>query len=162
LSPHDIRLQRLIDAPIDEAFHHWTDSESRRRWCAPDEAWFAEAESDLRIGGTWSVWFGPTAEAIYRVTGVYEEIDQPNRLVYSSVFRYPDGRSFETRTTVTFEARAGQTLLKFIDAGYPDEEDISVFEVGTLAVLDFFEQSVESPAAGGRPTATCKVLRSRR
>ena len=94
MSPRDIRLQRLIDAPIDETFHHWTDSESRRRWCAPDEEWFGEAESDLRIGGTWSVSFGPTAEEIYRVHGVYEEIDQPYRLVYSSVFRYPDGRSF--------------------------------------------------------------------
>lgn len=147
MSPRDIRLQRLIDAPIDETFHHWTDSGTRRRWCAPNDQWFAEAESDLRVGGTWSVSFGPTAEEMYRVHGVYEEIDRPNRLVYSSVFRYPDGRSFETRTTVTFEARASQTLLTFIDAGYPDDADISMFEVGTLTVLGFFERSVRSPAS---------------
>jgi len=99
---------------------------------------------------------------MYTVVGVYQEIDAPHRLVYSSVFRYPDGRSFETRTTVTFEAGASQTLLTFIDAGYPDEEDISVFEVGTLAVLDFFERSVGSPAPGGRPAATGRVPGFRR
>jgi hypothetical protein len=67
--------------------------------------------------------------------------------VYSSVFRYPDGRSFETRTTVTFEARSGQTLLTFIDAGYPTGEDLGVFEAGTVAVLDAFARAVGALAS---------------
>jgi uncharacterized protein YndB with AHSA1/START domain len=144
VSRRDIRLQRLIDAPIEVTFHHWVDSVARRRWCAPQDDWLAEATSDLRVGGAWSVMFGPTVEEMYRIEGVYREVDPPNRLVYTSVFRYPDGRSFETHTTVTFEARSGQTLLTFIDAGYPAGEDLGMFETGTVAVLDAFNRVVRA------------------
>jgi uncharacterized protein YndB with AHSA1/START domain len=147
VSDRDIRLQRLIDAPIEVTFHHWTDSEARRHWSAPEDGWITEATSDLRVGGTWSVRFGPTAEEMYTVEGVYQEVDPPNRLAYSSVFRYPDGRSFETLTTVTFEARSGQTLLTFIDAGFPAGEDLGMFENGTVAVLDAFTRVVDASAS---------------
>jgi uncharacterized protein YndB with AHSA1/START domain len=78
---------------------------------------------------------------------VYKVVDPPRGLVYSSVFRYPDGRSFETLTTVTFEARLGQTLLTFVDAGFPTGEDLGMFETGTVAVLDTFKRVVEASAA---------------
>jgi uncharacterized protein YndB with AHSA1/START domain len=122
VSNRDIRLQRLIDAPI-------------------------EVTSDLRVGGVWSVRFGPSPDEMYAVDGVYKVVDPPRRLVYSSVFRYPDGRSFETLTTVTFEARLGQTLLTFVDAGFPTGEDLGMFETGTVAVLDTFKRVVEASAA---------------
>jgi uncharacterized protein YndB with AHSA1/START domain len=77
MSDREIRLQRLIDAPIDVTFHHWTDPGSRRRWCAPEDNWMAAATSDLRVGGAWSVTFGPTAEQMYRIDGAYLEIDPP-------------------------------------------------------------------------------------
>ena len=147
MSNREIRLQRLIDAPIEVAFHEWTDPESRRQWSAPEDGWETEATSDLRVGGVWSVRFGPSPDEMYAVDGVYMVVDPPRRLVYSSVFRYPDGRSFETVTTVTFEARPGQTLLTFIDAGFPAEEDLGMFEAGTVAVLDAFKRVVETSAA---------------
>jgi uncharacterized protein YndB with AHSA1/START domain len=106
-----------------------------------------EATSDLRVGGLWSVRFGPSADEMYTVDGVYQVVDRPRHLVYSSVFRYPDGRSFETLTTVTFEGRSGQTLLTFIDAGFPSGEDLGAFETGTVAVLDAFSRVVEASAA---------------
>jgi uncharacterized protein YndB with AHSA1/START domain len=147
VSDREIRLQRLIDAPIEVAFHHWTDPDSRRDWCGPEDEWMAEATSDLRVGGAWSVSFGPSAEEMYKVFGEYEVVDSPNRLVYSSVFQYPDGRSFETRTTVTFEARSGLTLLTFVDAGFPAGEDLGMFERGTVAVLDACDRAVAASAS---------------
>lgn len=147
MSDRDIRVQRLIDAPIEFTFHQWTDPEARRQWSAPEDGWITEGTSDLRVGGVWSVGFGPTAEEMYTVDGAYEEVDPPNRLVYSSVFRYPDGRSFETLTTETFEERSGRTLLTFIDAGFSTGEDLGVFETGTLAVLNTFKRVVETSAA---------------
>lgn len=147
MSDRDIRLQRLINAPIEVTFQKWTDPESRRHWSAPEDGWVTVATSDLRVGGAWSVTFGPTPDELYKVDGIYKEVDPPDRLVYSSVFRYPDGRSFETETTVTFEARSGQTLLTFVDAGFPPGEDLGLFETGTVAVLDAFKGFVETSAS---------------
>jgi uncharacterized protein YndB with AHSA1/START domain len=147
VSNRDIRLQRLIDAPIEVTFREWTDPESRRQWSAPGVGWKTEATSDLRVGGVWRVRFEPSRDEMYAVDGVYKVVDPPRGLVYSSVFRYPDGRSFETLTTVTFEARLGQTLLTFVDAGFPTGEDLGMFETGTVAVLDTFKRVVEASAA---------------
>ena len=146
MSARGIRLQRLIDAPIEVTFHQWTDPVLRRQWCAPEDGWITEATSDLRVGGTWSVRFGPTPEQMYSVDGVYLEVVPPERLVYSSVFRYPDGRSFQTQTTVLFEARSGQTLLTFVDAGFPAGDDLGMFDRGTVAVLNAFKRVVETSA----------------
>ncbi len=148
MTSRDIRLQRLIDTTPDVAFHQWVDPDARRQWYAPDEGWTAEAETDLRVGGSWRVSFGPTPAEMYRTEGVFEEIDPPRRLVYSSTFRYPDGRSFETHVTVTFEARGGKTLLTFTDAGYPSDEERAEFERGWPDFLDAFERTVAQGQAG--------------
>jgi uncharacterized protein YndB with AHSA1/START domain len=142
MSSLDIRLERLIDTTPDVAFHHWVDADARRRWCAPEEGWIIEADTDLRVGGAWSVAFGPTPDEMYRTEGVFEEVDPPRRLVYNSIFRYPDGRTFETNLTVTFEAREGKTLLTVLDAGYPNEQQRAEHESGLPAFLDAFERTL--------------------
>lgn len=60
MSGFDIRLQRVVDAAPQAVFHHWVDPVARRGWYAPEDGWIVEAETDLRIGGAWSVSFGPT------------------------------------------------------------------------------------------------------
>jgi hypothetical protein len=63
--------------------------------------------------------------------------------------REPGHRERLTRLTVTtvrFEAPPGQTLLTFIDAGFPTGEDLGMFETGTVAVLDAFKRVAETPA----------------
>jgi uncharacterized protein YndB with AHSA1/START domain len=69
VSNRDIRLQRLIDAPIEVTFREWTDPESRRQWSAPGVGWKTEATSDLRVGGVWRVRFEPSPDEMYAVDG---------------------------------------------------------------------------------------------
>jgi uncharacterized protein YndB with AHSA1/START domain len=86
--------------------------------------------------------FGPTPEEMYVLEGVFEEVDPPRRLVYRSVFRYPDGRSFATRVTVTFEAQEGKTLLTLVDAGYPSEQERATYEQGWPDFLDAYARTL--------------------
>lgn len=146
----DVRLERVIDAPPDAAFHHWVDAGARRGWYAPEEGWIVEAETDLRVGGAWSVSFGPTRQEMYRDEGVFEVVDPPRRLVYNVIMRFPDAQSFETTVTVTFEeTRDGKTLLTLLDTGYPSEKQRAAHESGWPAFLDAFERTL----AGGSPIA---------
>jgi uncharacterized protein YndB with AHSA1/START domain len=144
-SGFDIRIERIVDAPPDEAFKHWVDAEARRGWYAPEEGWIVEAETDLRVGGAWRVLFGPTRDEMYLEHGVFDEIDPPHRLVYSTLYEFPDGRaSFETRVTVTFQARDEGTLLTVLDTGYPSEEQRDRHESGWPEFLDAFERTLAS------------------
>lgn len=139
----DIRLERVIDTSPEAAFRHWVDPGARRGWYAPDESWIVEAETDLRVGGRWSVSFGPTKDEVYRDEGVFEIVEPPHRLEYTAVMHFPDGRSFETRISVTFEATPnGKTLFTLLDRGYPSKEQRDEHERGWPAFLDAFERSL--------------------
>jgi uncharacterized protein YndB with AHSA1/START domain len=143
MSGFDIRLERMVNATPESAFENWVDAEARRRWYAPEDGWIVEAETDLRVGGTWRVWFGPSRDEMYLEHGVFEEIDRPRRLAYSTLYEFPDGRpGFETRVTVTFEARGGGTLLTISDTGYPSDEQRARNESGWAGFLDRFERTL--------------------
>jgi uncharacterized protein YndB with AHSA1/START domain len=145
MSGFDIRLERVVDATPDAAFNHWVDAEARRRWYAPEDGWIIEAETDLRVGGKWRVLFGPTREEMYLEHGVFEEIDVPRRLVYTTRYEFPDGRpSYDTRVIVTFEAHDGGTLLRVLDTGYPSEEQHAAHERGWPGFLDAFQETLNS------------------
>jgi uncharacterized protein YndB with AHSA1/START domain len=146
MSAFDVRLQRVVAAPPDVAFHHWVDAESRRRWCAPDErSSVVEAKTDLRVGGAYSFSVeGPTGDPMYRAEGVFEAVDPPHRLVYSSIMQSPDGSSVETRVTVTFEEHEGKTLLTLVDEEYPTQERRDEFERGWPAFLDAYDHTLAS------------------
>ena len=143
MSGFDIRLERLVNARPESAFEHWVDADARRRWYAPEDGWIVEAETDLRVGGTWRVWFGPSRDEMYLEHGVFEEIDPPHQVVYSTLYEFPDGRpGFETRVTVTFEARSDGTLLTIRDTGYPSDEERARNESGWPGFLDRFERTL--------------------
>lgn len=141
----DIRLERIVNATPHAAFKHWVEAEARRRWYAPDDGWIVEADTDLRVGGPWRVLFGPRRDEMYLEHGVFQEIDAPHRLVYTTLYEFPDGRaSFETHVTVTFEPRGDRTLLTVLDTGYPSEDQRAANERGWPAFLDAFERTLQS------------------
>jgi uncharacterized protein YndB with AHSA1/START domain len=141
---HDIRLQRIVAAAPDEAFTHWVNAEARRGWYAPEDGWIVEAQTDLRIGGPWRVQFGPSRDEMYLEHGVFEEIDRPHRVVYTTLYEFPDGRpSFDTHVTVTFEPHADGTLLTVVDRGYPTDEQRARHAGGWPYFLDAFARTLE-------------------
>lgn len=144
MSGFDIRFERVVNATPEGAFRHWVDPEALRRWYAPDDSWIVEtAEADLRVGGAWRVRFGPTPEEMYVERGVFEEVDPPHRVIYTTVHEFPDGRpSFQTLVTVTFEPRGDRTLLTLLDTRYPSEELRETYEEGWPEFLDRFEAAL--------------------
>lgn len=142
----DVRIERLIDATPEAAFDAWVGPEARLQWYADHAGGHVEASHELRVGGEWHVAFGPSAHRLYREDGVYKEVDPPRRLVYTCVFSTPDGDSFETLVTVTFEAIGDKTLLTLVDAGFRDERTRRAHESGWPSFLDRYERVVAARA----------------
>lgn len=142
-SGHEIRLQRMLHATPEAVFNHWVDAAAQRRWYAPVDGWIIEAHTDLRVGGTCRVQFGPHPDEMYVEHGVFEEVDRPHRLVYTTRHEFPDGRApFDTRVTVTCESHGEGTLLTVIDSGYPNEELRAQYEDGWPHFLDAFQRTL--------------------
>ena len=73
-------VERVLPASPDEVFDAWTTPSRMAAWMSPVGA--AEAEVDLRVGGSFRV---VMVEARLEHTGEYVEIDRARRLVFTWV-----------------------------------------------------------------------------
>ena len=77
----DLRFERLIAARPEQVFDAFTRPEGQREFYARDApGWVVESRCDLRVGGVWSIAFGPSPHELYHHRHVFEEIDRPHRI----------------------------------------------------------------------------------
>jgi uncharacterized protein YndB with AHSA1/START domain len=67
---------------------------------------------------------------------VFEEVDRPRRLVFSSTMKMPDGSEIHTRVAVTFELEDGKTRVRIVQRGFPGPKRRDAFEGGWGRILD--------------------------
>ena len=78
-----IVVTRVFDAPRELVFRAFTDPGMVAKWFAPEPFTVPSAENELRIGGRYRyVMRGPDGDE-YPATGVFKEIKEPERLVYT-------------------------------------------------------------------------------
>lgn len=119
----DLRFERLIPAAPERVFDAFTEPEGQREFYGKDRpGWIVDSRCDLRVGGVWSVSFGPSAGELYHHRHVFEAIERPHRILIASTETRLDGSSFDTTLEFTFEPRDGGTLMTMIQAGFPTEE----------------------------------------
>ena len=118
-----LRIDRLIDASPDVVFDTFTAEDGRLAFYGQDDpGWIVESDCDLRVGGLWTITFGPSRNELYRHRHVFEVIDRPRRLVLATTERRPDGSSFDFTIEFTFEDRNRRTLMTITQSGFPTVE----------------------------------------
>ncbi|MGZ4248761.1 MAG: SRPBCC family protein [Solirubrobacteraceae bacterium] len=78
--------------------------------------------SEVRVGGVWTILFGPSPRQLYRHRHVFTAINRPRRLALSTTETRLDGTTLRFETEFTFEAAAGGTLMAMIQRGLPTDE----------------------------------------
>jgi uncharacterized protein YndB with AHSA1/START domain len=81
-----------------------------------------ESRCDLRVGGLWTVTFGPSRDHLYHHRSVFEVIDRPRRIVLTTTERRPDGPGFDFSVEFMFEEQDGRTRMSVIQSGFPTPE----------------------------------------
>lgn len=116
----ELVVTRTIKAPPRSVFEAWTTAEMFQRWWVPKSFGLTllSCELDVRVGGTYRLVFAhPDAPEGMAFHGKYLEVKPPSLLVWTNEEAGGNGQI----TTVTFEERAGQTLLVVHDL-YPSKE----------------------------------------
>jgi uncharacterized protein YndB with AHSA1/START domain len=144
---HDLRLERLYDAAPEVVFDAFTDPDAQKELYADAPDWIVEAECDLRVGGRWTIAFGPPGGTPARETNLFEVVDRPRRLVYASTMTMPDGSNVDTRMQVTFQEEGGRTRLTIIQSGFPTSGLRDEFAGGWAGILDGLGRVVTARAA---------------
>jgi uncharacterized protein YndB with AHSA1/START domain len=144
---YDLKIERLIDAPPEEVFNAFVDPEANKQWYADRPEDTVTSTCDLRVGGMWSVSFGPSPDVQYREDNEFVEVQPPHRLAYSSWFTNADGRKFHTDLVVTFEDQGGKTLLTILQTGFESEKDRNDHQGGWPGFIDRLERLVTTGSA---------------
>ncbi|GAA5514631.1 hypothetical protein Dcar01_03387 [Deinococcus carri] len=136
-------LERIFPAPRALIFDAFTQAEHLRRWWGPRGWEVPFCTVDLRPGGKWHYcmkcvdrnqgeFYGMESWGL----GIYQEIEAPERLVYTDYFSDADANINEnmppTLVTLTFEEVEGGTKVTS-RASYGSEEALkTVLEMGML------------------------------
>jgi uncharacterized protein YndB with AHSA1/START domain len=144
VSPH-LRFERVIAATPEQVFDAFTSPEGQREFYGKDEpGWIVESRCDLRVGGMWSIEFGPSRSELYRHDHVFEEIDRPRRIRLTTTETRLDRSSFVTGLALTFEARGEATLMTMIQTGFPTQALRDEHVIGLPHAFDRLQRAVAS------------------
>ncbi|MGH7847139.1 MAG: SRPBCC family protein [Candidatus Binatia bacterium] len=111
LSDRELFISRIIDAPRERVFKAWTDSELLKQWFAPLPDTTPVAELDVRPGGANLIVMRDPAGNEFPNRGVYLEVVQNERLVFTDAYTKawePSEKPFMT-VILTFEDEGGKT-----------------------------------------------------
>ncbi len=139
-SDRELVVTRAFNGPAQVVFNAWTKPELLKRWWAPKSVGisFVSCEADVRTGGTYRFVFShPCAAQPMAFFGRYLEVTPPTRLVWTN----DEGEGPGSVTTVTFEERAGETLVVMHDL-YPSKKalDDAIASGSTSGCDEQFEQ----------------------
>jgi uncharacterized protein YndB with AHSA1/START domain len=111
-SEWDLVITRVFDAPRALVFKAWTDTKHMAQWWGPNGFTNPVCELDVRVGGAMRIHMRAPNGVVYPMKGVFEEIDEPERLVFVSSALDDKGNSmFDVLNTVTFVEQRGRTEL---------------------------------------------------
>jgi|SRR4051812_43224855 uncharacterized protein YndB with AHSA1/START domain len=139
-SERELVVTRTFNAPARIVFEAWTKPDLFKQWWVPKSSGMTmlSCEMDIRTGGTYRLVFRhPASEKPMAFFGRYIEVTPPSRLVWTN----DEGGEGGAVTTVTFEERAGKTLVVLRDL-YPSKEalDEAIESGSTSGFGEQFEQ----------------------
>ena len=132
MSERTLVIERVFEASPSQVFEAWTDTVQLREWYGPEGMACVVYENDVRPGGSYSLAM-KSSDGDYRLSGTYEEVDPPNRLVMTWKWATSDEI---TRVTVEFQPQGEGTKLRLTHTGFSGADQASSHEQGWQSTLN--------------------------
>jgi uncharacterized protein YndB with AHSA1/START domain len=144
----DKRLQmtRVFDAPRGLVFGWWSSAEKLQQWSGCRGATRCEITMDFRVGGGFAQKMQIAGAGEFSFTGTYDEIVEPERIVYRAHFG-----PVTTRVTVEFFELSNGTKLVLTQEGFPDEFFCKSVAQGTGESFDKLDELLVKEAVPAHP-----------
>jgi uncharacterized protein YndB with AHSA1/START domain len=138
----DVRFARVVNVRPEVVFDALLGQDGQEAFYG-EPGWSVESECDLRVGGLWTLTFGPSRDEVYRHDHIFRVIDRPRRLVLDTTESRPDGSIIGYETEFTFEDRDGKTLMTMNHRGLPTAELRDEHGAGVPPAFARLEQAIE-------------------
>jgi uncharacterized protein YndB with AHSA1/START domain len=133
----ELMIRRSFDAPRELVFRCWTESERLNRWCCPKGFTLPFSEGDIRPGGSFKTCMRAPDGTDHWLSGTYQEITPPERLVFSHRWLNEKGEhEHETVVTITLREQDGKTQLTLHQAFFLSDASRDGHHGGWTETLD--------------------------
>ena len=129
-------IDRVLNAPPDRVFAAWTDTAQLAEWYGPEGMKAEIFANDLTVGGQYSLVM-KSAEGEYHLSGEYEEIEPPRKLVFTWKWKTSDET---TRVTIELRPQGDGTHLRLTHTGFAEAEQASSHNQGWSSSLNDLER----------------------
>jgi len=136
----ELVLTRTFDAPRPMVYRAWVEIGQVQEWWGPVGFTMVSCEMDVRPGGKWRKEIKSPEGQVFLRYGVYHEVVEPERLVFSYVTDDIGGaRDHETMITVLFaEAGKDKTRLTLWQTGFDTVASAAAHTRGWGSAMDAF------------------------
>ena len=82
ISGNQVQITRIFNAPRERVFAAWKTADQVERWSGCKDSTKVEVQMDFRVGGTFTQKLHIRNVGEYTITGTYDEIVEPEKIVY--------------------------------------------------------------------------------
>ena len=133
-----LTLTRRLNAPAEKVYAAWTDPEKIVKWFGPDSGPVTRAETDLRVGGHYTIAFNTENGERHQVGGVYREVVPNEKLVFTWAWHTTQER--ESLVTITVKPDGAGSILTLLHEKFFDEAARDGHKRGWSGSLDKLEK----------------------
>ncbi|BCU78431.1 SRPBCC family protein [Luteolibacter sp. LG18] len=130
-------VTRVFDAPRPLVYRAWTEKAHLDHWCAPHGFTIPFSEGDLRVGGAWRTCMLSGEGTQFRLGGVYQELIEDRKIVFTHVWEEDYGPGPETLVTVLLSDDAdGGTRMEFTHGVFATQQSLEGHRGGWSECFD--------------------------
>jgi uncharacterized protein YndB with AHSA1/START domain len=133
-------MVRVFDAPRSLVWQAWTRAEHVAQWFGPKDFTNPVCEVDARPGGVLRITMQAPDGTQYPMEAVFDEVVEPERLVWTTSVEHANNVRFDIRQVTTFVERDGKTkvtLEAYVLRATPESADaLGGMEQGWSESLD--------------------------
>lgn len=133
---HKLEVTRTVNAPIEKVFKAFIDPEEMKQWYVHRGLTIPEAETEVKIGGKYTVTMVEPNNEVHTAIGKFKEIDEPHKLVYS--WNWKEYKmDVDSEITVLFEKiEDSKTKITLIHDFLPSEQSVKDHSEGWTMIMD--------------------------
>jgi uncharacterized protein YndB with AHSA1/START domain len=137
-----LTLKRRLNAPAEKVYAAWTNPQHLVKWFGPDAGSVSKAETDVRVGGRYTIAFQTDDGEKHQVGGIYREVVPNEKLAFTWAWiTMPERESF---VTITIKRDGEGCILTLHHERFADEETRDRHEWGWNGCLDKLARFAEA------------------
>ena len=142
---YKLEVKRTVNASCERVFKAWTNPDTLRKWFLSSPGSECKYSGvDLKIGGQYRVEVLDSDGDIIAASGIYKEIDPPNRLTFTLKWDVSSIENGETLVSINLADLGGKTEITIVHTKLASEESAKRHTFGWGGCLDRLVDYVEN------------------